>query len=171
MEEHYEAIVLIKINNRSACPVHNLRARGFLCSRGYEIYCFYMKESSKSKGKKTVLVVEDDEFMLKAYTAKIEAEGWEICIAPDGNVALEFVHKQGPPDLVILDIMLPFVNGFEVLEQIRKQSSWKKVPVIVVSNLGQAEDLEKTKKLGADQHLIKSNVKINEIIEAAKAHI
>lgn len=130
-----------------------------------------MKEQAKSRNKKVVLVIEDDEFMLKAYTAKIEAEGWEIWIAPDGNVALGFLKKQMVPDLVLLDIMLPFVNGFEILEQIRKHTTWKRVPVIVVSNLGQEEDIDRSKKLGATQHLVKRNVKINEIIDVVKTHI
>ena len=121
-------------------------------------------EEEDPGNKKTVLVVEDEEFTLKAYKVKLEKAGFEVLIAKDGSEAVNYLKKD-PPDIVLLDLMLPYLNGFEVLEQIKATAQWKQIPVIITTNLGQDQDIERGKKLGATDYLIKSDVKINDIVK------
>ena len=116
-------------------------------------------DTAKIDGKKTVLVVEDELFLIQAYKIKFEKEGVVTWIANDGKAALAFLTKD-PPNVVLLDLLLPGVNGFEVLEAIRKNEKWKNVPVIVLTNLGQTQDMERTKVLGVSDYIIKANTKI-----------
>ena len=123
----------------------------------------------KSTGnkKKIIFVIEDDLFLVQAYQIKFEREGMEVWAATDGMEALDFLKKE-PPDVVLLDIMLPKMSGFSVLEAIRKDERWKKVPVIILSNLGQQKDIEQGKALGVVEYIVKANTKINEVVEKVK---
>ena len=116
------------------------------------------------------MIIEDDVFLQKAYDVKFEKEGIELLIASDGDQALAMLAKD-PPDLILLDIMLPGISGFDVLRQIRSNEKWKSVPVVILSNLGQAEDIEKGKKLGVKEYIIKANAKINEVIELVRKYL
>ena len=127
-------------------------------------------EPKQNRSRKTVLIIEDDVFLQKAYDVKFEKEGIELLIASDGDQALAMLAKD-PPDLILLDIMLPGISGFDVLEQIRKNDRWKSVPVLILSTLGQAEDIEKGKKLGVKEYIIKANAKINEVIELVRKYL
>lgn len=118
---------------------------------------------------KTILVVEDDVFLVNAYQIKFQKEGIEVWVASDGKEAMDFLGKE-PPRVVLLDLMLPGVNGFEVLAAIRQNERWKKTPVIVLSNLGQSEDVEKARALGIDDYIIKANSKIGEVTEKIKKY-
>ena len=120
--------------------------------------------------KKTVLIIEDDVFLQKAYEAKFKKEGIELWTALDGDEALKLLPKD-PPNLILLDIMLPGLSGFDVLEQIRKNDKWKDVPVLILSNLSQAEDVEKGKKLGAKEYIIKAETKINDVLGLVRKHL
>ena len=120
--------------------------------------------------KKTVLIIEDDIFLIKAYQVKFEKEGIDAVVANDGKEAMGFLDKE-PVSVVILDLMLPGMSGFDILEAIRKNSKWKKVPVIILSNLGQQEDIDRGKALGANEYFIKTNIKINEIVEKVKKYL
>ena len=120
--------------------------------------------------KKTVLIIEDDIFLIKAYQVKFEKEGIDAVVANDGKEAMGFLDKE-PVSVVILDLMLPGMSGFDILEAIRKNSRWKKVPVIILSNLGQQEDIDRGKALGANEYFIKTNIKINEIAEKVKKYL
>lgn len=111
-----------------------------------------------------ILVVEDDKFLNYAYQSKLPKEGFEIDLAVDGEMALEKIESFRP-DLVILDIMIPKINGLEVLEKMRKDKKTKKIPVIITSNLNQDYDIKKCMKLGANGYLIKSEVSINEVVD------
>ncbi len=123
-----------------------------------------------TQSKKTVLIVEDDVFLQKAYDIKFKKEGIELLIASDGDEALTYLAKD-PPDLVLLDIMLPGISGFDVLRQIRSNEKWKSVPVVILSNLGQAEDIEKGKNLGVKEYIIKANSKINDVIKLIRSYL
>lgn len=85
-----------------------------------------------------------------------------ISIAQDGDEAISYLSKP-PPDLVLLDLMLPGKSGFEVLALIRKHPLWKTVPVIVLSNLGQTQDVEKAMKLGITDYIVKANTRISDV--------
>jgi len=128
-----------------------------------------MAEAQKNTAdsKKIVFVVEDDSFLVQAYQIKFEKEGMEVWVATDGEEALDFLKKE-PPDVILLDIMLPKVSGFSVLEAIRKDERWKGVPVIILSNLGQQQDIERGKALGVVEYIVKANAKINEVVEKVK---
>jgi DNA-binding response OmpR family regulator len=114
-----------------------------------------------------VLVVEDDNFLRKILVMKFEAEGFQVESAADGEAGLHQVVAN-PPDLMLLDMILPNMNGFEVLAEMRTNKLTSKVPVIVLSNLGQEEDIKRATELGAVDFLVKSNLSIMEVVQKVK---
>lgn len=113
---------------------------------------------------KKILIAEDDHFLAKVYQAKFSKAGFEIQMAKDGVEALEILAKF-VPDLILLDLVMPRKDGFAVLSELKKSDQWKKIPVIVTTNLSQPEDKEKVKAMGASEYIIKSDVSIAEIVE------
>ena len=115
--------------------------------------------------KKRVLLVEDEPFLSGMYQTKLGLEGFEVVAAVDGEDALVKI-KDGKYDIVLLDIMMPKLNGFEVLKYIRKDSSAgvSKVPVIMLSNLGQKSDIEQGLLLGANDYVVKANLTPAEVV-------
>lgn len=102
-----------------------------------------------------ILLVEDDTFFREFYAAKLKEEGMEIEVASDGDEGLDKAGKV-KPDLILLDIIMPKKDGFEVLQALSQNAALKKIPVIVFSTLGQESDVEKAKKLGAIDYINKS---------------
>ncbi|MDD5606569.1 MAG: response regulator, partial [Candidatus Pacebacteria bacterium] len=96
---------------------------------------------------KKLLIIEDHAFLKELIAKKLSQEGHEIIEASDGEEGLKKV-KEAKPDLVLLDLILPGIDGFHVLEQIKKDSEISKTPVIILSNLGQKEDIDKGMNLG-----------------------
>ncbi|HDQ16845.1 MAG TPA: response regulator [Candidatus Vogelbacteria bacterium] len=123
-----------------------------------------------SENKKIVLIVEDDEFLRSLTAKRLEKESLEVMIAVDGENAMK-VLSENKPDIILLDLLLPGLNGFEVLEKIKKDDSLKDIPVVVFSNLGQKEDLEKAKNLGANDYLIKANFTLDDVIAKIKNYL
>ena len=119
---------------------------------------------------KKILIVEDDKFLLKAYKIKFNHEEVEIITATDGLSGLEEA-KNEKPALIILDLMLPGINGFEFLEKIKADDETKDIPVIAVSVLGQKLDQERAISLGAEEYLIKTNYKLDEIVKKVKIYL
>jgi DNA-binding response OmpR family regulator len=117
--------------------------------------------------KTKVLVVEDDKFLQKILLMKFGAEGFDVRTAGDGEEALQQLAAD-PPSLVVLDLILPKYNGFEVLAAIRSNPLVKDVPVIVLSNLGQDEDIQRAHSLGAIAYLVKSSISIFEVVQKVK---
>jgi DNA-binding response OmpR family regulator len=115
--------------------------------------------------KAKIMLVEDDKFLREICGRKLANEGYTVYPAVDGENALSNLESI-MPDLILLDIVLPSVNGFEVLEKIRSHKNHKlaKVPVIMLSNLGQDEDISKAKKMGANDYLVKAHFTTEEII-------
>ena len=112
---------------------------------------------------KFIMVVEDDP-ILKNLLGHTFAGKYQTLYASDGNEALT-LFEQYKPSLVLLDLMLPTMGGYEVLQAIRSRADeYKNVPVVIVSNLGQASDVEKAKALGANDYLVKAEVEIEEIV-------
>jgi len=107
---------------------------------------------------KKILVAEDDLFLANAYKAKLSKSGFEVLVARDGKEALDILAKE-KVSLVLLDLMMPVKDGFEVLAEMDK-----KIPVLVASNLGQKEDIDKAMKLGAKDYIIKSDVSLTDLI-------
>ncbi len=114
-----------------------------------------------------VLLVEDDEFLANIYKTKFEMEGFKVSVALNGEAGLADVKKKCP-DIVILDILLPKMDGFVVLEKLKADPETKHVPVILLTNLGQKDDVEKGLKLGAADYLIKAHFKPSETVEKVK---
>ena len=114
-----------------------------------------------------VLIVEDDKFLQKILITKFLADGFDVCSAADGEEALAVFQKE-KPSLVLLDLILPKMSGFEVLTEMKLSSKSKKIPVIVISNLGQQEDIFRVKELGAIDFLIKADWSINAMVKKVK---
>ena len=116
---------------------------------------------------KTILIIEDDKFLRELITQKLIKEGYETSEAIDGEEGIKKV-KEEKPDLVLLDLILPGIDGFEVLSKKREDPALVQIPVIILSNLGQKEDVERGLKLGAIDYLIKAHFTPGEIIEKVK---
>ena len=116
---------------------------------------------------KTILVVEDDKFLRELITRKLSEEGYNTIEAVDGEDGARKI-KEEMPDLVLLDLILPGMDGFEVLASIKQDPKTSPVPIIVFSNLGQTEDVEKGMKLGAIDYMVKAHFTPVEIIEKVK---
>jgi DNA-binding response OmpR family regulator len=112
---------------------------------------------------KKILIAEDDRFLATAYKIKLTKAGYEVKIAVDGVEALKALAEY-VPDLVILDLIMPVKDGFAVLEELKKNDAWKKIPVIVASNLGQKEDMEKATNMGATDFVVKSDLSLENLI-------
>jgi DNA-binding response OmpR family regulator len=109
------------------------------------------------------LVVEDDKFLSNAYKAGFEGEGLEVYIAYDGEEALKMAAEV-KPDIILLDILIPKIDGFTVLQSLKANKELEHIPVIVASNLGQQQDIDKGLQLGAIDYIVKSESSITEIL-------
>src|SRR3989339_1342268 len=106
--------------------------------------------------KKIIILIEDDEFLAELYAAKLTIEGYKVYLATDGRKGLKLIQEKNP-SLVLLDILLPKMDGFGVLEQAKKDPKTKKIPVILLTNLSQRGDIQRGFDLGADDYLIKAH--------------
>ncbi len=116
---------------------------------------------------KTVLLVEDDPFLIDIYTTKLKEAGFLTEVAATGEEALSKV-KEKKPTLMILDIVLPKVDGWEILRRVKAEKNSKDLKVIILSNLGQKEEVEKGMKLGAAKYLIKAHYTPSQVVEEIK---
>lgn len=118
-----------------------------------------------------ILIVEDDETLAEMYHSRLVVDGFEISKAINGEEALKILRVL-EHDLILLDIMLPKVDGLSVLEQLRS-SSWpnKNKPVIIFSVLAQPQDVERARKLGANDYLVKGGVTPNEVVAKIREHL
>lgn len=117
---------------------------------------------------KTILIIEDDKFLRELIARKLTNEDFEVSEAVDGEEGIKKI-KEEKPDLVLLDLILPGIDGFEVLSQTKKEPTLVSIPVIILSNLGQKDDVEKGLKMGAVDYLIKAHFTPGEIIDKIKA--
>ena len=116
---------------------------------------------------KKVLIIEDDRFLSSLIKARLEKEGFAALQVFNGEEAFQF-FKQNKPDLIILDLILPKVAGFEVLEAISLDPNLNKVPVIILSNLAQEADVEKARRFGAVEYFVKIRVSIDDLVNKIK---
>jgi len=119
---------------------------------------------------KRILIVEDDPLLSKMYQTKLSIEGFEARAAYDGEEGLKMV-KGDPPNLILLDLMLPKMDGFSVLKELKKLPKIKDIPVIVFSNLAQASDIQLAKELGAADYIVKAHLTPNAVVEKIKEFI
>lgn len=113
---------------------------------------------------KKVLIVEDDEFLQSLESTKLKKEGYEVFVAGTGEEALIKVNEANF-DLLLLDLILPNFDGFEILKKVRGDEKTKDIPVIVFSNLSEEKDINKSKELGANFFMVKSNFTLDELVE------
>jgi CheY-like chemotaxis protein len=114
-----------------------------------------------------ILVAEDDKFLIRAYSTKLTKEGFTVIMAANGNEAVEKT-KTEKPDIILLDLIMPLKNGFDVLYELKQDEATKNIPVIITSNLSQETDIKRGKDLGADDYLVKSDTPIQAIVEKVK---
>lgn len=117
--------------------------------------------------KPKILIVEDDTFLAGIYANKFEKEGFDVQLAIDGEAGLKSAQS-GALDIILLDILLPKLDGFEVLEKLKADEATRDIPVILLTNLGQKEDVDKGLKLGAADYLIKAHFMPAETVEKVK---
>jgi DNA-binding response OmpR family regulator len=114
-----------------------------------------------------ILIIEDDEFLRGLINKKLSSAGFSVSEAIDGDKGVEKA-KEDKPDLILLDLLLPTTDGFEVLSKIKNDPETASIPVIALTNLGQKEDVDKALKLGAVDYLIKAQFTPEEIISKIK---
>ena len=115
-----------------------------------------------------ILIIEDDKFLRELIARKLIQENFEISEAVDGEEGLKKI-KEEKPVLILLDLILPGIDGFEVLTKMKEDPGLASIPVIILSNLGQREDVERGLKLGAVDYLVKAHFTPNEIISKVGA--
>jgi CheY-like chemotaxis protein len=118
--------------------------------------------------KKRILIVEDDNFVAEVYLAKLSEMGYETVLAQNGEEGLVQL-KKGKIDLILLDILMPIMNGIEMLEQVKKNEEWKSIPVILLTNIGEKESIQKVREMGVKNYLIKSHFTPAEVIEKVES--
>ncbi|OGG91018.1 hypothetical protein A3H16_02190 [Candidatus Kaiserbacteria bacterium RIFCSPLOWO2_12_FULL_53_8] len=111
-----------------------------------------------------ILIVEDDPFLSSIAFVRLEQEGYKVSVATDGEKALALLKKE-IPDLILLDIVMPGVSGFDVLKAVKADERYKDISVIMFSNLGQEHEIEDSKKWGADDFLVKAKFTPREVLE------
>ena len=116
---------------------------------------------------KKILIIEDDPFLSLIYTTKFEEAGFEVSLAKDGSLGLQKV-KEDRPSLLLLDIVMPNIDGFEFLRILKSERDTKDIPVVILSNLGEQEDVEKGRALGAEAYIIKAHYTPTEVVAKVK---
>jgi CheY-like chemotaxis protein len=120
-----------------------------------------------AKNQIKILVAEDDKFLIRAYSAKLTKESFIVIMAANGIEAIAKT-KAEKPDIILLDLVMPIKNGFDVLYELKQDEATKNIPVIITSNLSQEVDIKRGKDLGADDYLVKSDTPIQAIVEKIK---
>ena len=113
---------------------------------------------------KTILIIEDEEIMLDLLRYKINASGYRVLISRNGEEAMVVLKKERP-DLIVMDLLMPKMDGFSTMKEIQKDESLKKIPLIIISNSGQPVELDEAKKLGAIDWLVKAEFDPQELID------
>lgn len=119
--------------------------------------------------KKTILIAEDDEVLLRALYLLFHDSEYTIASATDGDSALKMTERL-KPDLVLLDLIMPKMNGFDYLKNIKANPTLKNIPVVVLSNLGDNDSIEKAKKLGAVDYFVKSGTELDTLAAKVRAY-
>ena len=116
---------------------------------------------------KKILFVEDEMALQKTFKDVLNEEGYEMLSAFDGEIGLR-MSKEKKPDLILLDLILPKIDGFEFLEKLKADPETKDIPVIILTNLERTEDIERALELGATTYLVKANYTLKEVVEKVK---
>jgi DNA-binding response OmpR family regulator len=117
-----------------------------------------------------VLLIEDEEMLANMYETKFKNEGYQIRKALDGEAGLKMAQEE-KPDIILLDIIMPKLDGFSVLKKLKEDAKLKNVPVILLTNLGQDEDVKKGQALGVAGYLVKANLTPIEVVNKVKEYL
>ncbi len=129
-----------------------------------------MSDTKAPTKQKKILLVEDDDALASVYQTRLQAEGFDVKRVPNGEDALAAALEYNP-DLTILDVMMPKVSGFDVLDILRNTPETAKMKVVMLTALSQDSDKDRAKSLGADDYLVKSQVVIADVVERVKHHL
>ena len=122
-----------------------------------------MNDNEKIK----VFIIEDDVYISDMYKIKLEADNYEVCVASDGIEGMKNLEKN-MPDVILLDIVMPKIDGFSILKMIKKNDILKNIPVILLTNLSQKENIERGFELGAASYIIKAHFTPSEVVKKIK---
>ncbi len=128
-----------------------------------------MKKTKKQTKKKKILIIEDEEMIKSMYKTKFEADGFEVFAVGSGSEGLE-IAKTEKPDLILLDVILPQLDGFSILKELRAHEATKKIFVSMLTNLGTEEDKKKGEELGANDYLVKATLTPAQISDKVKEY-
>lgn len=117
-----------------------------------------------------ILIAEDESFLSRALQDNLESEGYTVDVASNGEEALTHIQAHRPA-LILLDLLMPKMDGFGVLEKVRTNPEWSSIPVIVLSNLGGDDELKRALDMGANDYFVKSQHPIEEVIEKVKGYL
>lgn len=115
-----------------------------------------------------ILIVDDDVFLLDMYSLKFKEAGFQVEVAENGEAAIKKI-KEVNPGIILLDVVMPKMDGLETLRQIKKDKIAEGAKIVVLTNLGQKEDIEKGLKLGADDYIVKAHFTPTEVLNKVKA--
>lgn len=124
----------------------------------------------EKKAKKTIFLVEDDLFLSDMYRTKFDLAGYNMPHAEDGESALRLI-KEAKPDLILLDIVLPKKSGFDVLKELKKDEATKEIPIILLTNLSQKDDVDRGFDLGATDYIIKAHFTPSEVVAKVEKNL
>lgn len=136
--------------------------------RGTEPPPMAEQKSAASRGAQLkVVLVEDDKFLQKILVTKFTKEGFVVRAASDAEEGLQLILTEAP-DIALLDLILPKMSGFDLLTELKANPKTKNVPVVILSNLGQEEDIDRARGLGAIDFLVKADISINQVVQRVK---
>ncbi len=120
--------------------------------------------------KKKVLIIEDDPYLSEMYKMKFELEGFIVLVARDGQEGLDSAFSN-KPDIILLDLVMPVKDGYHVLKELKENDKAKGIPVLVLSNLGQVDEIKKAMNDGADKYLIKANMTPEQLLKEVRSFL
>jgi CheY-like chemotaxis protein len=127
--------------------------------------------SEEKNEKKMIMIAEDDAFIGDIYEIKLKNAGYDVILANNGRDAIEKLESGVKPDILLLDIVMPYMDGFDVLEAMKNREEWNGIPVVLLTNLSQKEDIDKGISLGAKDYLIKSHFTPTEVLSKVEKYI
>jgi len=121
--------------------------------------------------KKTIMIVEDDTFVMDIYETKIAKDGMNVISANNGMEAIKKLEEGAKPDLILFDILMPYMNGLEFLKKVKEDENLKNIPIVLLTNLSQKEEIQEGIGLGAKDYLIKSHFTPSEVMEKINKYL
>ncbi len=131
----------------------------------YELKSMIETTDDLAMGKKKIFLVEDDPFIADIYHVKLDDAGYEVISASNGLEAIKHLEEGVRPDLMLLDIVMPYMDGREVLKKMSETEGWKNIPVILLTNISEKQQVEDAFKYGAKDYLIKSHFTPSEVVD------